>query len=135
MKIAKNYFVICENVLTDDKGRISLINIYDVIYSRGFPAVHSSGFKVAANFDVVGVDKKLEQPVKFSLSDPDGQTVVESAAHISLPASKKQKRGILLGGSPIALTKAGTYVARLELVGVEAFEQELFVKQIEKGEE
>ena len=34
------YMVFCDSKAIDDKGRISLINIFDTIYANDFPAAH-----------------------------------------------------------------------------------------------
>jgi hypothetical protein len=66
-----NFFVICENHITDILGRTSLINIFDVIFSPEFPFTPT---KFYASFSVNLKDEDLtENTAKFKLEviDPD----------------------------------------------------------------
>lgn len=60
--IKLNFLHICENAFTDEKGRLSVINIFDEIRSKGLPAIHSR-FSIVSN--ISGELREYKQKIKI----------------------------------------------------------------------
>lgn len=92
MKFEKNYLVICENFIKDANNKVTLVNLFDVIYVDKLPAIHSSFFLVGnfRVFDMRKTDKELK--LKFSILDPKGNNILSEAPDMRIELKHDQEQ-------------------------------------------
>ncbi|MFZ2664482.1 MAG: hypothetical protein WAX66_03915 [Patescibacteria group bacterium] len=54
-----NFAIICDNAFTDEVGRLSIIQTFDVIFASNFPAIHPR-LSIVTNYALEEKDKKDE---------------------------------------------------------------------------
>lgn len=114
-----DYLIICENVIVDQRARISAINIFDNINVTNLPARHS-GFHVLfrINPDKKSSTKGLNIRIAFRVIGPGQEVLVEGKAEMK-DLSIKKGAGLASSAdlSNTAFTKPGIHKVELELNG------------------
>jgi len=114
MQIQKNFFLICENVIMDDKKRVSLINLYDFIIAPQLPAYHGRLF-FAINITVSGANQKENKlAMKLLIKSPSGQDIIKNPPvqiREVRPIQESQKVGIIFGVDGVVFNEYGNYIA------------------------
>lgn len=72
MNMSVDYFILCENSITDPLGKVSMIGTYDSIYAEKLPALHSGMHFVIR---LLATDLKARQKKLFSfvIKSPSGE--------------------------------------------------------------
>jgi hypothetical protein len=110
-----NFFLLCENFIADDKGRISLINVFDAVNSSTKVATPSK-FVIAIGMRLSKQDLQVRKiNMQASLLDPNSKTVFKGEGSGEIPEDKMGATVV----SPLDLSGklqfkvSGKYTARL----------------------
>lgn len=120
MKVEKNMFVLCENVLLDVSKKVTLVNIYDIIFSDTIPALHPK-LTFVANLTVNDPEKDIKT-IKFALNikTPSGKELSPKPLNIesSVDGSKqRQNIGIVMEINGVVFPEWGVYNTSLSMNG------------------
>ena len=136
MKTERNFLVLCENFIVDEKGRASLINLYDIVFSESFPALHPT-LKYVFNVRIFDSGNNKSLTFSFLLEDKSGKKLFEvkdSSAPVH-PKMKIQNVGGVIDVINTQFDKPQQYVAKLiidEKTIAEHFLETRLVPQPEK---
>jgi hypothetical protein len=113
MTIEKNFFVLVESFIIDERQRVSLINMYDIVWAEEFPYTHpllkyigNSGEQRYIVFDLVILGPNNKEHFK----------ITANPAPIS-PNTKQQNVGVVFDVQMLALPREGSYRAQLQNKG------------------
>lgn len=116
MQIEKNYLILCENVVRDLSGKLTLINIYDIVYAPTVPALHGNIYLVA-NFHLTGVTKEdKDLIIKLSFKSPSGKELIPSDQELQIkvdPSRKTQTVGLINLIQRVVFEEFGIYALQL----------------------
>jgi hypothetical protein len=109
-----NYFLLCESFLKDNSGKVSLINLYDVINSLEFPTM-ATNFVIALS---VNLDKeeiaKGSVKIKVDIEDKTRKKLYLSSSGAGKLASKSKNVVTQLDLSrKLVFKNPGKYCAKL----------------------
>lgn len=76
MNIEKNFLLVCENVILDDKNKLSLIGTFNAINVLKLPAAHN--LFVVANLGIKEVKKPTNIKLKVEVVAPTGKQIVQN---------------------------------------------------------
>lgn len=114
MEIAKDYLLVCENVILGGDEKLSLINLFDRLRGNDLPISYGQ-FYLAGRFIFSGkLAKKRTVPVEISLHTPSGKnvptTIPTNIPTLDIePFTGNTKKGILLGVPGIVMEEEGSY--------------------------
>ena len=116
MTIKKDYILICENLLADDTGKVTMVNVFDTVYADIVPTFQGS-ISLVAQLIVEGSTKADEDKTKVSLKvlNPAKQVILNNEVKIKINSQlplQKNAIGLQLNGMP--LESFGTYQFILE---------------------
>ncbi len=120
MKLEKNYLLLCENFVLDDKQRASLINLYDIIWAQNIPALHSKLLYVA-NVKVSDSGSQKKLLMVLELKSPSGKTIFTANAN-EARITQNTKTQFVGGAFEIGMVpfqEYGAYRAILKVEGKE----------------
>jgi len=132
MKIIKNFFILCENTILDNEKRISLINIYDIIYAAKLPAMHGK-LVLAGNMtlqDPTAKDKEIE--FSLSIKSPSGKEMIKSASKLRREIDislSEQAIGLIFTVNGVIFEEFGRYSATLSKDSKEIMSLSFSVKE------
>lgn len=129
MKIEKSYFVLCENHVIDEKKRVSLINIYDVIFSSKVPALHPRLLYVAS-ISISKLTERLDSKFLLTLKMPNGEELISvesDVIKIDNIGSLRTVNGIF-DLKMVPLSEYGVYEAYLSFDGKKIAEHRFELK-------
>ncbi|MDH5533790.1 MAG: hypothetical protein OEX81_05195 [Candidatus Pacebacteria bacterium] len=106
MKIKSNYFILCEKAIKNERGLVSLINIFENINVEGIPTVHRD-FTLAFNLSLKSVKKEKEVIIDIKIFDPE-KSIIQKG---KLPSkiSGDSNIGIIVNVPDLLLSKFGEY--------------------------
>lgn len=114
MVIEKNLFVLCENTILDNNGKLTVVNIYDMIYADTVPAVHGRLYFVA-NIKLQDLSKEDSKvAVKLYIKSPSNIDMLPQAPTLEIQpdlSKKIQNIGIRLEVNGVVFSEFGTYEA------------------------
>lgn len=116
MKIVKNFFITCENVIIDEKNRVSLINLYDFIFAQKLPAYHGRLYFVGNVKVIKPTDKINKFSIKITINTPSGKPVIinQPVQNINVNTSwEEQNIGSVFAIDGIVFNEFGDYKASL----------------------
>lgn len=94
-----NYFLLCENLLRDDKGRITLVNIFDSIHAEKLPV----------------------SPLKFTLAMSlllNKEDIIDNSVNVTIEIyDSKKKIMVKIEGNATLTTNESNLVTSVELGG------------------
>lgn len=106
------YLLFCESKGTDDRNRLSLINIFDTIFAQSFPASHPqirAVFKLTAQTKPV-INKTLAFKMLFMLG---GEEIGKFEGEFPATIEKDNSMVPDLDLSPMVFPRAGNYDVQL----------------------
>lgn len=116
-----DYFVLCETTTRDEKGRISLINIFDSITADTLPAKPGK-IAVAFSFEIKPQQLHEPQSLTIEIDDPSGDNLFRAQGNVStgadaiLPDGTQAARIIsALNINSPTFNQYGEYMYRLKL--------------------
>lgn len=117
-----NFLHICDSVLVSNTGNISLINIFNTIFSPNFPAIHPR-FTVFCNI----VGDVGEPDIKISVLDSEKKIIAEVSGkiNINIPNSEANFIANFLN---ILFTKEGEYSVEVKIDNVKINDKDFFIK-------
>lgn len=136
MKIEKNFFLICENAILDEKGLISLIKIFDTIHAEKLPAIRPQ-LTFVANLIVQELSKKDENiTMSIKLISPSGKAVKfpDVTRKIKRKGQKTQNEGLIMDISGIRFLEFGQYKALLSVNGKQLSGLSFYLEKLTKGQ-
>jgi hypothetical protein len=68
-----DFFLLCENVIIDDKARASIINIYDAIFATQLPALHGNLHFISRVTPKAKVKDSVKAKCGLSIKSPSGK--------------------------------------------------------------
>jgi hypothetical protein len=109
-----NYALLCENAILDQDGRVSFINVFDIIKATGVPTSRDQMY-YAVNLSLQAEDVREDTPIiLFSLISPSGAVLVKDRQLDGRKVEKKeQKYGVLINLAGIMLAEWGMYKIKL----------------------
>lgn len=113
-----DFFLLCENTVNDTAGRITLVNIYDIVYAAELPvtqATFSLAFRIKPDLTKL---KSSENKFRIEIISPSGKKLidVEGAPQSDLdPKTLKEYIASQLQLNGIVFPEWGEYVAKLYL--------------------
>lgn len=118
MKIQKNYFLLCENAIVGERGKLSLINIYELIYAEKLPASH--GKLILVSSFTLDIENSAEDKVIVSLDviSPSKKSMLEKEILVEKKldeATKKQTIGDVLEVNGVVFSEYGQYECVLKV--------------------
>ncbi len=121
MTIERNFFIMCENIILGDQGKISFINLYDRIFAEKVPAFHSKlSFALNLNLrDVKKTDKTIA--VELQIESPSGKSVLRTPLVIQQPINTElsdQNVGFAMEVNGFAISEFGIYKAKVLANGI-----------------
>ncbi len=119
MKIEKNFFLICENAILDEKGLVSLIKIFDTIHAKKLPGIRPQ-LTFVANLSVQELSKKEEKiTMSIKLISPSGKEMkfLDVTRKIKRKKQQSQNEGLIMDVSGIQFLEFGQYKALLNVNG------------------
>lgn len=133
MKIQKNYFLLCENAIVGEKGKASIISIYDVVFADKLPAAHGKLIFVANYKLELETKDGAEIEVRVSLKSPSNKELVEKdglRVNKVLDRSKKiQSMGDIFEVNGVVFNEYGLYKCVLSVNGKEIAVTQFEVKK------
>ena len=84
MNIEKNFLLVCENVILDDKNKLSLIGTFNAINVLKLPAAHN--LFVVANLGIKEVKKPTNIKLKVEVVAPTGKQIVQNPPNRGISA-------------------------------------------------
>ncbi|MBU3979091.1 hypothetical protein KKF69_03240 [Patescibacteria group bacterium] len=118
MTLEKNLFVLCENIILDTNRKVTLVNIYDIIYAQSLPAFHGK-LAFAANIKIQNpteAEKKFK--IELSIKSPSKKEMLTNpiALERNIDITKKiQNIGIAIDVNGVMLSEYGTYEVNLRI--------------------
>lgn|GEM_PF-3220810 len=130
MKPDIDFFILCENVITDEFKKISIINIYDAIYATELPAVHQNLHFIARMTFKAPMQDKLSVDYYLSIKGPNGLERLVDPVPFNNELFKGQKNLIINIHIPAAIfDEFGSYTAALVMNKKEVAKKEFEVKK------
>ena len=117
MDVRVEYFLLCENSLTDDSGKVSIINIYINIIAPQVPFAHRELHYVALCTRNKGIDNEHVVSVNFSIVTPSGKEKLprkQNTMDVTFPAGKAEL-AVHLSIPGVVLEEFGEYTAAMRL--------------------
>ena len=108
------YMVFCESKAIDEKGRLSLINIFDKIYANDFPAAHPQ-LKVVTKLSATKkavLNKEIAVKLITSLGDKE-IAKIEGTMKVTIEKGNSIVQDFEL--NQFVFPEAGDYTIRLEI--------------------
>jgi len=116
-KTSLDYILFAENVINGERGKVSLVNIFDSIFVKDLPAAHAPIFAVAA-IRIKGEVKPTTHIVDISMTDPSG------APFINLDMQEMTSSGednfilnVVINLAPLPISALGEYEISIKLDG------------------
>jgi len=111
MILKKDYVLLCENLIIDQTGKVTIVNAFDTIYTESLPAIHAALYFVA-QIIVEGSEKKDEDSTSFDLKvlSPSKNAILSNTMKLKINSALPTQKIILaaqLNGMPIE--ELGTY--------------------------
>ena len=109
MKTEINYILFAENIVTDKSDKLTLVNIFEGVRVKEFPAIHKNIFAIASiRFASVVKDKELI--FKTKIFSPEGKLMGENLIQrFVTPARKEFGVNLVIDAGPIQLQGPGKY--------------------------
>lgn len=106
MKLTKDYTLIAENIVVDDKNRATFVNVFDRIYATAVPTFIKSGY-ITTTVNVANY--KDDFVVSLKVSDPEGEVVAETPAQKPELNEEKTSFSIIAEVSGMPINNFGKY--------------------------
>lgn len=133
-KFEKNFLVICDSVIKDDSGKLSLIGIYNVVQTKQLPAVHPK-FVLVGNIKIL--DESIDKiSVKIELIDGTGKIINSDIPSIEVTSitkndfSKVREHNIIYEIGMVKFDKEGKYAFRVTADLEEIGDAEFFLVKL-----
>lgn len=107
MKINSNYFILCEKVIKNERGLISLINIFENINVEGLPTIHKD-FTLALNLSIKKVKKEKEIVIDIKIFNPEKKVIQKGSLPTKL-VSGDSNTGVIVNVPDLLLSMLGEY--------------------------
>lgn len=98
-----NFLHICENAFFAEDKKLNIIGIFDRIYAKGFPAMHSR-FSIALSVTGRIYDKKII----IEMMSPDGVPLFSSTLK-NIELRNERKTNLVLNFFAVTFLKSGNY--------------------------
>lgn len=135
-KFEKNYLVICDSVIKDENGKISVIGIYNVVLAKQFPVFHPK-FVLVGNIKIL--DKNIKDAMlNVELVNSEGNRVGFEIPAVKLtsinnnPYGEVNDHNIIYEIGNIKFDQPGRYAFRVKLESEEIGEAEFFVSKAQE---
>lgn len=114
MTIEKNFFVLCESFIVDERQRVSLINMYDILWAENFPATHPI-LKYVGNVQVKNSGETRYIVFDLTVVGPNNKEIFATKSNpVPIrPNTKSQSVGVVFDLQMVQFPKEGAYNARL----------------------
>lgn len=113
MKIVKDYMLLAENVIIDDRSRVTIINSYDTIYAPSLPTVQSALYIICA-LKLQNAKKNTNVKFNFEVFAPDGALMVrESVEQLVDRDGKNAGYNLVVNASMMPLNSYGEYTFKM----------------------
>jgi hypothetical protein len=131
MVVKKDYVLLCENLLVDDTGKVTIVNAFDTIYVDQVPTIQPALFFVAQVI-VEQSEKKDEGTTNFVLKvvGPSKKEILSNTMEVKINSElplQKNVIGVQLGAMP--LEEFGTYQFILSFDSKKIVQRDLTVIQ------
>jgi uncharacterized protein YegP (UPF0339 family) len=131
MLVEKNYLLVCENFIADQRNRNSLINCYDTMFFDKLPA-HWPLLKVVGNVKISGNTGKAKQlKIALTIMGPKKEEVfrlepqlVPINAHMT-----EQNLNIVFDVEGLQFKDYGKYTIQLKANGATVAKSDIYIKQ------
>lgn len=132
MKFERSFFVLCENALIDKIGRVSLINIYDIVNAPSVPAYHGR-IIFASHFKVISSSssKDVIKP-RLSFKTPSGKELIKADVikeREIIKSRQEQSVGFITEVNGVVFEEFGKYEAKFFIEKKELMSAILEVKK------
>lgn len=118
-----NFLHICDSVLISNTGNISVINIFNTIFTPNFPAIHPK-FTIFCN--IIG-DEVGRGNIKISIFDPEKKIIAEVPGEVVI-ASPNSEANFVANFLNILFTKEGEYLVEIKINEIKINEKDYFIK-------
>lgn len=132
MKVTKNYFILAENAFFGPDKKVTIVNIYDIIYAERLPALHGK-LTFASNFTFEKpnkTDKEIE--VSFSVKSPSGKEMLNPTEKMKQSINtdlETQNVSIIFNVDGVIVSEYGVYHAELMINSKKEAELKIHVKK------
>lgn len=120
--------LLCENVIFDNTGKVSLIGIFHNIDVRSLPAVHGK-LELVGFFDSTDLKEEKEFEVNIKLLEPGSKELVNIPSFKGKVSPEKKEIIMDVSFNNIQLTTEGIYNFEVYLNGEKLGNKELTVKK------
>lgn len=120
MKFQVEFFLLCENVIIDQKNKASIINLYDRIFAEKLPAQHPRFVFFTSILFSNQTENSQKAIVTLSVKTPSGveSVMVKTPAQFDIPHhTNSGKIGTILEIPNPILTEYGEYTAEILVNG------------------
>lgn len=115
MVVKKDYALLCENAIIDDRKRFTIVNTFNTVWAKQVPVMHSQLFFVC-NLLITGA-KKGESviPYELTVTDPMGKQILNSKLEGKVEGSAAEVNNTLaVNLSPMPIEHFGKYIFALK---------------------
>lgn len=120
-----NFLHICDNVIISNDGKVSLINIFNMIFSKTFPAVHPK-FTIFCN--MIGDDSSVgEHDIKISIFDSSKILTTEVSGKIDVKGPSYEAN-FIANFLNILFPREDNYLIEVKINGIKVNEKDYAIK-------
>ena len=133
MKLDVDYFLLCENTIFDNKGRVSIINIYNVINVYDLPANHESMVFIS-RIEAKNLEREVNIKGRISIIAPSGKEKLPKKSNMfELSFSKGQLSQLIEVKIPnVVFDELGEYSTSLIVASKKLKSQYFEIRKVEK---
>jgi len=131
MEIEKIFFLFCENAILDDKKRLTLVNLFEVLNTNSVPVMLPQFYLVTNLFIKESFENKTLK-VSFSITSPSGKEVLTNPPAITKPVSKGKNEGFIVKLNRLLFPEFGKYSVKLLINKSEFASMPLTIRKVSK---